>query len=130
MPELTKIIDYVKYYKIHKFFIYYLFLSSLTKTENLTKLIENVVTLPSEDINEKTRFRYSSISCELLTSDIPCINDAIINNTPIMDKLYSFIETEETLNPLLASYFTKVMSCLIKRKTESVSIFIDMWIQI
>ena len=86
-------------------------------------MIDYVVQLPSETINEKLRFRYSSISCELLTSDVASINDSIINNIALMDKLYSFINSDETLNPLLASYFAKVMGCLIKRKTESVSNF-------
>ena len=79
--------------------------------------------MPNENLNEKFKFKYSSISCELLTCDIPVLNDAIINNGEIMEKLYNFIDTDETLNPLLASYFAKVMGCLIKRKTENVCIF-------
>jgi hypothetical protein len=94
----------------------------LTKFENINKLVDYIVSVPCERLDEKQRFKYSSISCELLTSDINSINDVLVSNAQIIDRLYSFIDTNETLNPLLASYFAKVMGCLIKRNSEYVSI--------
>ena len=92
----------------------------MTKFENIIKLVDYIVAVPSEKLDEKQRFKYSSISCELLTSDINSINDILISHEQIIDRLYSFIDTNETLNPLLASYFAKVMGCLIKRNSEYV----------
>lgn len=37
-------------------------------------------------------------------------------------KLYGFLQNEPPLNPLLASFFSKVLSILIGRKPEQVSL--------
>jgi hypothetical protein len=66
--------------------------------------------------------RYSTISSELLTCDIPAINDSIISNKELIDKLYSFLHNDAPLNPLLASYFARVMGSLISRKTDLVNL--------
>lgn len=90
--------------------------------ENLNQLIDNSIQLPSEELSEKERFKYSTISCELLISDIPAINDSLIENEDILEKLYSFLanNNQDTINPLMASYFAKILGCLISRKTEQV----------
>lgn len=103
----------------------------LTKPENMDQLIDNIIKMPVNDLNEKVKFKYSNISCELLTCDMGPINDMLINNLTILDKLYSFLESSNSieqadadsdsatvLNPLLASYFAKVIGILISRKTE------------
>ena len=105
---------------------------SLTKPENMDQLIGNIIKMPVNDLNEKVKFKYSNISCELLTCDMGPINDMLINNLTILDKLYSFLESSNSieqadaadstvLNPLLASYFAKVVGILISRKTEQVA---------
>lgn len=76
---------------------------------------------PSIEIDEKTRFKYPNIACELLTCDVPALNERLASNEVLLDKLYKFLENEPPLNPLLASYFSKVMGALIAKKTEQVS---------
>lgn len=66
--------------------------------------------------------RYPNISCELLTSDVSQINDRLGEEESLLMKLYSFLLNESPLNPLLASFFSKVLSILISRKPEQVSI--------
>jgi len=83
-------------------------------------LVDNVVTLPSEELDESIRFKYASISCELLTCDNAQMNDALVNTEELMEKLYSFLSSSPNLNPLLASYFSKVFGCLITRRTDAV----------
>ena len=100
-------------------------LEFLTTVENLSKLVDYIVSVPSENLDEKQRFKYSSISCELLTCDINSINDALINKIEIIDRLYSFIDTTETLNPLLASFFAKLIGCLIKRNSEYILNYVE-----
>jgi hypothetical protein len=95
--------------------------SSLAKPEHMKFLVDNVVTMPSEELDESTRFKYSSISCELLTCDNSQINDALVNSEELMEKLYSFLTSSPNLNPLLASYFSKVFGCLITRRTDPVT---------
>lgn len=65
--------------------------------------------------------RYPNISCELLTSDVSQINDRLGEEESLLMKLYSFLLNESPLNPLLASFFSKVLSILISRKPEQVN---------
>lgn len=67
--------------------------------------------------------RYPNISCELLTSDVSQINDRLGEEESLLMKLYSFLLNESPLNPLLASFFSKVLSILISRKPEQVTIY-------
>lgn len=70
--------------------------------------------------NRCSSCRYSNISCELLTSDINQINERLGEDEKLLMKLYGFLQNEPPLNPLLASFFSKVLSILIGRKPERV----------
>lgn len=39
----------------------------------------------------------------------------------LLAKLYSFIDTDQPLNPLLASFFSKTIGVLVARKTDQVN---------
>lgn len=66
-------------------------------------------------------YRYPNTACELLTSDVPQINDKLGGEEALLNILYDFLDQEPPLNPLLASFFSKTMGNLIARKTEQVS---------
>ena len=66
-------------------------------------------------------FRYPNTACELLTCDVSQVNDKLAGEDDLVDKLYAFLEGEKPLNPLLASFFSKVMGLLITRKSEMVT---------
>jgi len=40
----------------------------------------------------------------------------------LLAKLYSFIDTDQPLNPLLASFFSKTIGVLVARKSDQVII--------
>lgn len=65
--------------------------------------------------------RYPNISCELLTSDVSQMNDRLGGDESLLVRLYSFLLRDSPLNPLLASFFSKVLSILISRKPEQVT---------
>ncbi len=73
-------------------------------------------------MNSQERFKYSSISCELLTCDISSMNNALVRDNTVLEKLYSFLRNNSELNPLMASFFTKVVGSIISRNTEHVII--------
>ena len=85
-------------------------------------LLSHVIAPADATIDEKTCFKNSTISCELLTCDNPAINDAFFTNIELTNRLYSFLLNEPPLNPLLASYFAKIIGSLILRKTDQVNI--------
>ncbi|NXF13579.1 PP6R2 phosphatase, partial [Smithornis capensis] len=66
--------------------------------------------------------RYPNTACELLTSDVPQINDKLGGDETLLNILYDFLDHEPPLNPLLASFFSKTIGNLIARKTEQVVI--------
>lgn len=73
---------------------------------------------PFLDVNRPPR--YPSVACEILTSDVPQINDALGADEALLNRLYGFLQSRSSLNPLLASFFSKVMGVLINRKTDQV----------
>lgn len=90
----------------------------------MEELIDLIVIEPAADADEKVRFKHSNLACELLTSDLDLINDALLE-PKLLNKLYSFIETENQLNPLLASFFSKTMSLLSIKRTGPVFKFLQ-----
>ncbi|XP_066175048.1 serine/threonine-protein phosphatase 6 regulatory subunit 2 isoform X4 [Sylvia atricapilla] len=90
--------------------------------------MEQLVTLithePPVDMDEKVRFKYPNTACELLTSDVPQINDKLGGDEILLNILYDFLDHEPPLNPLLASFFSKTIGNLIARKTEQVISFL------
>jgi len=90
----------------------------LTKKETMEDLMNLIVKEPVDDEDEKVRYKYPNIACELLTSDVNMINDSLADNPDLLNQLYAFLEIECPLNPLLASFFSKVMGLLITRKPD------------
>lgn len=94
---------------------------SLIKPEVLSELVTLITTEPTEDIPEQERYKHPNIACELLTTDIPSLTENLTKDISLLSKLYSFLEAEPPLNPLLASFFSRTMGVLVVRKTEQVS---------
>lgn len=93
---------------------------SLLKPEILHELVDLITSEPSKDIDEAEQYKYPNLACELLTSDIPALNERLVSEE-ILNKLYNFLQNEPPLNPLLSSYFSRTLSILISRKSEQVS---------
>uniref|UniRef100_A0A8C9KJR3 Protein phosphatase 6 regulatory subunit 3 n=1 Tax=Panthera tigris altaica TaxID=74533 RepID=A0A8C9KJR3_PANTA len=96
----------------------------LLKAECLEDLVSFIIEEPPQDMDEKIRYKYPNISCELLTSDVSQMNDRLGEDESLLMKLYSFLLNDSPLNPLLASFFSKVLSILISRKPEQIVDFL------
>nr|CAI5820152.1 unnamed protein product [Callosobruchus analis] len=94
----------------------------LQKPEVMDELVNLITKEPTLEIDEKIRFKYPNIACELLTCDVPTLNERLASDKALLEKLYTFLNSDPPLNPLLASYFSKVMGVLIAKKTEQVGI--------
>uniref|UniRef100_A0A452SKX2 Protein phosphatase 6 regulatory subunit 3 n=1 Tax=Ursus americanus TaxID=9643 RepID=A0A452SKX2_URSAM len=96
----------------------------LLKAECLEDLVSFIIEEPPQDMDEKIRYKYPNISCELLTSDVSQMNDRLGEDESLLMRLYSFLLNDSPLNPLLASFFSKVLSILISRKPEQIVDFL------
>ncbi|KAG7456165.1 hypothetical protein MATL_G00248820 [Megalops atlanticus] len=96
----------------------------LSQDHCMQELVALITQEPPQDMEEKIRFKYPNIACELLTSDVNHINDKLGGDECLLETLYRFLEQEPPLNPLLASFFSKTIGNLIARKTEQVISFL------
>uniref|UniRef100_A0A8C6TKZ5 Protein phosphatase 6, regulatory subunit 2a n=1 Tax=Neogobius melanostomus TaxID=47308 RepID=A0A8C6TKZ5_9GOBI len=96
----------------------------LSQEHNMREMVQLITTEPSAELEEKSRFKFPNIACELLTSDVSIINDKLGGDDELLEMLYHFLEQEPPLNPLLASFFSKTIGNLIARKTEQVITFL------
>uniref|UniRef100_UPI00398E8454 serine/threonine-protein phosphatase 6 regulatory subunit 3 isoform X2 n=1 Tax=Pristiophorus japonicus TaxID=55135 RepID=UPI00398E8454 len=99
-------------------------LDFLVRSQSMEDLVTYVTQEPPNDMDEKMRYKYPNISCELLTSDVAQLNDRLAEDEPLLTRLYSFLQNEPPLNPLLASFFSKVLSILISRKPDQIIAFL------
>ncbi|XP_068959064.1 serine/threonine-protein phosphatase 6 regulatory subunit 2 isoform X2 [Petaurus breviceps papuanus] len=99
-------------------------LDFLCQQQCMEELVSLITHDPPLDMEEKVRFKYPNTACELLTSDVPQINDKLGGDESLLNILYDFLDHEPPLNPLLASFFSKTIGNLIARKTEQVITFL------
>lgn len=91
----------------------------MIKPDVLRELVSLITTEPPSETDLSEQYRYPNLACELLTSDLPALNERLASEE-ILNKLYQFLQNEPPLNPLLSSYFSRTLSILISRKSEQV----------
>ncbi|CAL8323672.1 unnamed protein product [Lota lota] len=96
----------------------------LSQDHCMQELVRLITTEPPIDLEERSRFKFPNIACELLTADVSIINDKLGGDESLLEMLYHFLEQSPPLNPLLASFFSKTIGNLIARKTEQVISFL------
>ena len=86
---------------------------SFTKPENL-----------EESPEEAQRKKYAFVACEILSSEVWAISDALIENPSSLRDFWGFLKRPPPLDPIQAGYFNKVNEALLDRKTEEMLDFI------
>lgn len=71
-----------------------------------------------EDEVEKRRNRYAYVAAEVLSSDNWSIYEALMEGQQLLRDFWNFLKLPSPLDPLQASYFTKVNEALFDKKTE------------
>ncbi|KAI1145168.1 SAPS-domain-containing protein [Nemania diffusa] len=71
-----------------------------------------------EDEAEKKRNRYAYVAAEVLSSDNWSIYESLMENRALLASFWSFLSLPAPLDPLQASYFTKVNESLFDKKTH------------
>lgn len=91
---------------------------SLIRPDIVDELVTLITTEPPADLDEKFRFLYPNVACEILTSDMASLKSRMVEDPAIMNKLFGFFEQKTPLNPLLASFICKTFGTLIGKKIE------------
>ncbi|CAI0453005.1 unnamed protein product [Linum tenue] len=81
------------------------------------QLLRYIIDEPQEDSESKRAFKFPFIACEIFICEIDVILKTLVEEEELMDLLFSFLEPERLHSALLAGYFSKVVVCLMLRKT-------------
>ncbi|KHG05028.1 Serine/threonine-protein phosphatase 6 regulatory subunit 3 [Gossypium arboreum] len=81
------------------------------------QLLQYIVEEPPEDADNKRSFKFPFIACEIFTCEIDVILRTLAEEEELMNLLFSFLEPNRLHSALLAGYFSKVVVCLMLRKT-------------
>ncbi|XWS74289.1 hypothetical protein CRYUN_Cryun02cG0202300 [Craigia yunnanensis] len=81
------------------------------------QLLQYLVEEPPEDADSKRAFKFPFIACEIFTCEIDVILKTLVEEEELMNLLFSFLEPNRPHSALLAGYFSKVVVCLMLRKT-------------
>ncbi|KAJ0233621.1 Uncharacterized protein HA466_0279760 [Hirschfeldia incana] len=92
-------------------------LNFLRERAQVEQLIRYIIEEPLDDVEKKRTFKFPFVACEIFTCEIEMILKTLVEDEELMLLLFSFLEAKETHNSLLAGYFSKVVICLLVRKT-------------
>ncbi|KAM3692360.1 hypothetical protein ACJW31_08G083200 [Castanea mollissima] len=81
------------------------------------QLLRYIVEEPPEESESKRAFKFPFIACEVFTCEIDVILKTLVEEEELMNILFSFLEPTRPHSTLLAGYFSKVVVCLMIRKT-------------
>lgn len=77
-----------------------------------------------EDKKEAQRKKYAYVSCEVLSSEVWSITEALLDSRDQLRKFWEYIRRPAPLDALQAGYFTKVNEALLDKKTGDMLAFI------
>ncbi|XP_048621393.1 serine/threonine-protein phosphatase 6 regulatory subunit 3 isoform X2 [Brassica napus] len=83
------------------------------------QLLRYIVEESPDDADSKRAYKFPFISCEIFTCEIAVILKTLVEDDELMDLLFSFLEPNRSHSALLAGYFSKVVICLMVRKTAA-----------
>ncbi|KAH9606940.1 hypothetical protein KSS87_009335, partial [Heliosperma pusillum] len=97
----------------------------LRERPQIEKLIDFIVEEAPEDAENRRIFKFPFVSCEIITCEVDIILNTLVDDDELMKKLFSFLESGHSHSTLLAGYFSKVVVCLLMRKTVELMNYIQ-----
>ncbi|CAO2165336.1 unnamed protein product [Urochloa humidicola] len=89
------------------------------------QLLRYVVEEVPEDSEKKRSFKFPFIACEIFTCEIDVILRTLVEDEELMDLLFSFVKPDHPHGTLLSGYFSKVVICLMLRKTAPLMSYVQ-----
>ncbi|KAG0367781.1 SIT4 phosphatase-associated protein-domain-containing protein [Gamsiella multidivaricata] len=80
--------------------------------------------ITSDDLEDRARFKYPFIACEVIACEVWGIFESALSNIDILVKFWEFLDRPPPLNPVQASYFAKVIGVFLMKKTSEMLEFI------
>ncbi|KAK1422811.1 hypothetical protein QVD17_18100 [Tagetes erecta] len=97
----------------------------LREKNQVEQLVRYIVEEPPEDAEKGRAFKFPFIACEIFTCEVDIILKALVEDEELMNLLFSFVNPEHPHSTLLAGYFSKVVVCLLLRKTAQLMNYIQ-----
>ncbi|KAL5731649.1 hypothetical protein ACHQM5_004356 [Ranunculus cassubicifolius] len=89
----------------------------LRERVQVEQLLRYIVEEAPEDAEKNRTFKFPFIACEIFTCEVDIILKTLVEDEELMHLLFSFLEPNHSHSTLLAGYFSKVVICLMLRKT-------------
>ncbi|CAI9776457.1 unnamed protein product [Fraxinus pennsylvanica] len=89
----------------------------LRERAQVEQLLHYIVEESPDDADSKRMFKFPFIACEVFICEIDVILKTLVEEEELMDLLFSFLQPNRAHSALLAGYFSKVVICLMLRKT-------------
>ncbi|KAL6561919.1 hypothetical protein OROGR_002926 [Orobanche gracilis] len=97
----------------------------MRERSNVRQLIQYIVEEAPEDADRQRTFKFPFVACEIFTCEVDIILKALVEDDELMDLLFSFLDTDRPHSTQLAGYFSKVVVCLLLRKTTPLMNYIQ-----
>jgi len=88
----------------------------LSEVTSLKKLLCYITDEPAPDADQRVRFKYPFLACEILASEVWQLIDSFYKEKDLLDQLYSFLDKPSPLNPMMASYTSRVAGSMMQKK--------------
>lgn len=89
----------------------------LRERSQVEQLLRYIVEEAPEDAEKNRTFKFPFIACEIFTCEVDIILKTLVEEEELMHLLFSFLKADHSHSTLLAGYFSKVVICLMLRKT-------------
>ena len=93
----------------------------------MEKLVGYLVDAPPEDADARREFKYPYLACEIFSCEIDAVFNALMDDDcALFARIMSFVDVDDgaALNPMLAGFFSKTVSCVVsRRRGECVAFF-------
>lgn len=96
----------------------------LRERPQVEQLIRFIVEEAPENAEKRRTFKLPFVACEIFTCEVDIILKTLVEDEELMNLLFSFLNPMRSHSTLLAGYFSKVVICLLLRKTVPLMTYI------
>ncbi|KHG10743.1 Serine/threonine-protein phosphatase 6 regulatory subunit 3 [Gossypium arboreum] len=102
----------------------------LREKAQVEQLIQYIVVEPPENADKKQIYKFPSIACEIFTCEVDIILKTLVEDEGLMNLLFSFLNSNHSHGTQLAGYFSRIVICLLLRKTSAFMQYIKVLIRL